>query len=58
VVQDFHDAEGRFGADTGEKARKLLSESGWGQNDYRRFLDRLRRDQTVHEGEAGFFPPG
>ena len=57
VVQDFHDAAGRFGADTGEQARRLLGESGWSPLDYRRFRDRLRRDQIVHEGEAGFFPP-
>jgi DNA repair photolyase len=57
VVQDFHDAAGRFGADTGERARRLLGESDWSSDRYRRFADRLRRDQTVYEGEAGFFPP-
>jgi DNA repair photolyase len=57
VVQDFHDAEGRFGADTGERARRILGEIGWTPTYYRRFADRLRRDQIVHEGEAGFFPP-
>jgi DNA repair photolyase len=57
VVQDFHDAEGRFGANTGERARRILAESAWTSDQYRRFADRLRRDQTVYEGEAGFFPP-
>lgn len=57
VVQDFHDAEGKFGADTGERALRILGEAGWGPLDYRRFRDRLRRDQMVYEGEAGFFPP-
>ena len=57
VCQDFHDAGGQFGADTGEEARHLLAEIGWGASDYRRFVDRLRCDFTVFEGEAGFFPP-
>lgn len=57
VCQDFHDAGGHFGADTGESARRLLAESGWGPDDYRRFVTRVREDQTVFEGEAGFFPP-
>jgi DNA repair photolyase len=57
VCQDFHDAGGQFGADTGEEARRLLAEIGWGPADYRRFVDRLREDGTVFEGEAGFFPP-
>jgi DNA repair photolyase len=57
VCQDFHDAGGRFGADTGEGARRALAEIGWGPVDYRRFVDRLRQNATVFEGEAGFFPP-
>jgi DNA repair photolyase len=57
VIQDFHDAEGRFGADTGKRAHQLLGECRWGTLDYRRFAERLRRDQTIYEGEAGFFPP-
>src|SRR5262245_16295816 len=57
VCQDFHDASGQFGANTGDEARRLLAEIGWGAADYRRFVDRLRRDLTVHEAEAGFFPP-
>lgn len=57
VCQDFHDAEGRFGADTGPVARALLAEIGWDSTHYRRLVDRLRRDLIVYEGEAGFFPP-
>lgn len=57
VCQDFHDAGGRFGADTGAEARRLLEETRWGPADYRRFVNRLRQSVTVFEGEAGFFPP-
>jgi DNA repair photolyase len=57
VCQDFHDSQGRFGADTGEAARQLLGEIGWGPGEYQRFLSRLRKDGSVFEGEAGFFPP-
>jgi DNA repair photolyase len=57
VCQDFHDADGQFGADTGAGAREILSEIGWGPADYRRFVERLKRTGTVFEGEAGFFPP-
>jgi DNA repair photolyase len=57
VCQDFHDAGGSFGADTGPGARNLLDEMNWTEADYRSFVKRLQRDQTVYEGEAGFFPP-
>lgn len=57
VCQDFHDSGGSFGADTREEARRLLREIGWSQENYRRFVDRLRQDMTVYEAEAGFFPP-
>ena len=57
VCQDFHDAGGQFGADTGETARQLLAEIGWGPANYRCFVDRLKQDGTVFEAEAGFFPP-
>jgi DNA repair photolyase len=57
VCQDFHDAGGRFGADTGEEARRRLSEIGWTTADYRRFVARLRQDLEVYEAETGFFPP-
>jgi DNA repair photolyase len=57
VCQDFHDAGGRFGADTGEDARRLLTAIGWTAADYRRLVARLRQDGDVYEAEAGFFPP-
>lgn len=58
VAQDFHDAEGKFGADTGEEALKLRQQTLWDATDYRRFVETLRsRLPEVHEGEAGFFPP-
>jgi DNA repair photolyase len=58
VCQDFHDAGGRFGADTGAAARHLLAEMSWGPGDYRRFVGRLRHAlPVVFEGETGFFPP-
>ena len=58
VVQDFHDAGGRFGADTSDTARQLLSSSGWSATDYEAFRARLHEQlPKVYEGEAGFFPP-
>jgi hypothetical protein len=57
VVQDFHDAGGGFGADTGAAARQLLAASGWTADDYRRCVARLRQHLHVYEAEAGFFPP-
>lgn len=57
VSQDFHDAGGRFGADTGDAARKLLARTGWSPDRYRAFADALRSRYPTFEGEAGFFPP-
>lgn len=57
VCQDFHDAGGRFGADTGATARELLAETEWGPDHYRRFVSAVRALREVFEGEAGFFPP-
>jgi DNA repair photolyase len=57
VTQDFHDAGGRFGADTGTRARRLLGERPRTADDYNAFVGRLRRHLNVYEGEAGFFPP-
>jgi DNA repair photolyase len=57
VVQDFHDAGGRFGADTGADAVRLRDGFGWGPDEYRRFVDRVAARFPVYEGEAGFFPP-
>src|SRR5204862_4175281 len=54
VVQDFHDAGGRFGADTGDEARRLLADWGWSPGDYGGFVARLRDRLPVgYEGEAG-----
>jgi DNA repair photolyase len=57
VCQDFHDAQGRFGADTGEGARQLLADMEWGPKNYRDLVHRLRQDLRVYEGAEGFFPP-
>jgi DNA repair photolyase len=57
VIQDFHDACGRFGADTGPRALQLLAESGWTPADYAAVKELLLRRRPVYEGEAGFFPP-
>lgn len=57
VTQHFHDAGTGFGADTGEAALELLARFEWTVADYRRCVDRLNRELTVFEAEAGFFPP-
>lgn len=57
VVQDFHDSQGGFGADTGEKARRLLLQNSWSTEAYRRIVSKLRNERQVFEGETGFFPP-
>jgi hypothetical protein len=57
VTQDFHDACGGFGADTGADARRLLAERKWSAEDYRRCVAQLRRHLRVYEAEEGFFPP-
>lgn len=57
VTQEFHDSHGGFGADTGPIARTRLAKTSWDREDYRRFVERLARQLTVYEGEAGFFPP-
>jgi DNA repair photolyase len=57
VVQEFHDSGGGFGADTPEAARRLLRNSGWDAEAYRRVHDALAARMDVYEGEAGFFPP-
>ncbi len=58
VTQDFHDAGGKFGADTSAAAWETRRELRWGPDEYRRFVEVLRTRVTVYEGEAGFFPPG
>jgi DNA repair photolyase len=58
VTQDFHDAGGRFGADTSAAAWETRRELRWGPDEYQRFVEVLRTRMHVYEGEAGFFPPG
>jgi DNA repair photolyase len=57
VVQDFHDAGGKFGADTGDRALQLAQDYRWEAAAYRRFVEIIRDRRPVFEGEAGFFPP-
>lgn len=58
VMQDFHDAGGRVGADTGPLARERLAGMTWNASDYRDVVNRARAAGLVtHEAEAGFFPP-
>jgi DNA repair photolyase len=57
VTQDFHDSGGRFGADTGTRARRLLDARPRTADDYQNFVERLQQYLKVYEGEAGFFPP-
>src|SRR5262245_47748566 len=58
VMQDFHDAHGRVGADTGPAARALLGDTAWTAADYRAVVDQARRAGLhTYEAEAGFFPP-
>jgi DNA repair photolyase len=57
VTQEFHDSRGRFGADTGPAARRLLAERRWTAADYRGVVDMLAAKRVVYEGELGFFPP-
>lgn len=57
VLQDFHDSQGRFGADTGPKARDLLTKTSWSAASYRDCFNRLAERRQIYEGEKGFFPP-
>lgn len=57
VVQDFHNSHGAFGADTGSRARELLTQTSWHPERYRAVHEALARQTRVYEGEAGFFPP-
>lgn len=57
VTQDFHDAGGRFGADTGATAKQLIAQYSWHPARYRQFVETLQARTQVYEGEAGFFPP-
>jgi DNA repair photolyase len=57
VVQDFHDSGGRFGADTGAKAKRLVEEWKDRESEYRQFKKMLATRVKLWEGEKGFFPP-
>ncbi|HLJ94355.1 MAG TPA: radical SAM protein [Gemmataceae bacterium] len=57
VTQNFHDSGGKFGADTGVLAKKLLDRRLWTAENYEQFREELRRHLDTYEGEAGFFPP-
>src|SRR5262245_41827276 len=51
VTQYFHEREGGFGADTGALARERLAGFQWSEEDYRRFVERLREESEVFEAE-------
>lgn len=57
VLQDFHDANGGFGADTSAKATELAATMNWNRQRFREFFEIVQTQTTVYEGEAGFFPP-
>lgn len=57
AVQDFHSADGQFGADTAGKALKIAESMGWNAERYRSFKDELQKNIKIYEAEAGFFPP-
>jgi DNA repair photolyase len=57
VTQDFHNAGGKFGADTATAAWETRRELHWGAGEYARFVGVLQTRVTLYEGEAGFFPP-
>lgn len=57
VTQEFQHQSSAFGAGTGEQARRLATTFRWTTADHRAWLDGLRLQIPVHEGEAGFFPP-
>jgi DNA repair photolyase len=57
VLQGFHDSRGGFGADTGAKARTLLTKTRWDNDSYRDVFTELSSRTKVYEAEAGFFPP-
>ena len=57
VLQDFHDSNGGFGANTSPKAMELARTLGWSLARFREFFDKVQSATKVYEGEAGFFPP-
>ena len=57
VLQDFHDSQGRWGADTGPIAKEQLLRYPKLSDTYRSLLTQLQAKRKVYEGQAGFFPP-
>jgi DNA repair photolyase len=57
VLQDFHDSNGGFGADTSARAMELATAMNWSQISFRAFFDIVQAQTSVYEGEEGFFPP-
>lgn len=57
AIQDFHLTNQRFVASTGDKARSLLQDRGWGAAEYRQVKRILeQRLPDLREGRAGFVP--
>lgn len=57
VIQHFHDANRRFIAGTGERARALLRERDWNEARYAVVREILRRElPELREGRHGFVP--
>jgi DNA repair photolyase len=57
VLQDFHNSNGGFGADTSPKAVGLADALDWNARRFREFFELVKAQTQVYEGEAGFFPP-
>jgi DNA repair photolyase len=56
VLQDFHDSQGGFGADTGATARELLK-TNLAEQGAAALRLHLSGRLNYYESEAGFFPP-
>lgn len=57
VVQDFHDSNSAFGANTAQSARDLARSLAWSPERYAEVKAALAEKRRVYEGEEGFFPP-
>jgi DNA repair photolyase len=57
VTQPFHLARSGVGANTGASAIEEIQRWRWTEQDYAASVDTMRKVLTVHEAEAGFFPP-
>ncbi len=57
VIQNFHETKSRFVAGTGETARALLRERGWGESEYQRVKAEMSAViPNLMEGQDGFRP--